>query len=923
MRTNDRSSLLYRQICFYIAVSIVVTALALLTPSTPHAGAPPILTPTPGPTRPPRRDYDPPAPPEQLSSSDASPVNAAEVGGYPRLVKLWGGGDEREIGFYAHYDMIVNATAFTKTQISYLHSLNPNLIMLYSGTGTYDTDDGPLGSQWVNASPGTWQYDCFLRGANGQILRVYEWGHGMFNMSDNDCTDAIVDHLVSQFDPDVYDGVFFDRINERITVIINGIDLDHNGTVDDADWVDRLYYTGTQRFLNQVRTRLGALLGHETIIVGNDAPLPYTPQLNGREYELNVRDILDANKDWMWFRYNYEQWMQASRQPGLTMVMSNPPTWFRAKYGLRPYVKIRGAMREQIAAYYQRMRFGLTTALLEGGTYSFEFGDTWHGNAWWYDEFDGAGLGKGYLGQPLGEAYPAAGPLMTPNLLLNPGFEAPWPASWTLQTTGGAQATLHTAPVTATTLSPVAARITITTAAQADNVRLEQANLTLIKGQAYTMSFWGKAPRAHWRANVKLHAPGGLGALYGLDDYVELGTTWQQYWLPFTASSTAVDAILTIGVGNAWGGDVWIDEVNLQEGVLPPLFRRDFEHGIVLCNADRSPQTIDLTGEGLRKIDGKQAPLVQILIDDAEQSSDTFIKYGGWGGQTAGHDEWGSTYHYALTTGNPDGFLSKAVWRPTISHAGDYTVSIWLAPHENCTATVTYTVQYHGGSASMAVNPVVTEPTWAVLGSYPFAEGAHNAVTLTNYTQSSWVVADVVKFESAARYNDGAEVTAVTLAGQDGIILLGEPAIKKVDFDKSANRPSVQPGEVVTFTLVFGLTGTQTQTMQARMIDPNPAPAFLDILTRTIAGGAVYSPAIDAVVWEGELGVGTAPMSVTFGVRVAGAPSIWDRFVVNQAAVRDLAQPGGAPVATAFTSVRIISNIILEPRAFLPTVQKK
>ena len=107
------------------------------------------------------------------------------------------------------------------------------------------------------------------------------------------------------------------------------------------------------------------------------------------------------------------------------MVMTNPPSWLRTKYGLQPYHKVSGAMEDEIAAYYQRMRFGLTTTLLEGGTYSFEFGDTWHGNAWWYDEFDGAGLGKGYLGQPLGDAYFATGPLETANVVQNPGFEEP------------------------------------------------------------------------------------------------------------------------------------------------------------------------------------------------------------------------------------------------------------------------------------------------------------------------------------------------------------------------------------------------------------------------------------------------------------------------------------------------------------------
>jgi hypothetical protein len=141
-----------------------------------------------------------------------------------------------------------------------------------------------------------------------------------------DCTEAIVAYLVSQFDPAMYDGVFFDRINQVITpIILDGIDLDHDGGVDGRDAVNDSYWRGTQRFLDRVREELGRKLGKTPVVVGNDAPLPYTPQLNGREYELQVRNILDEGKDWMRFRYNYEQWMQASLEPRLTMVMSNTP----------------------------------------------------------------------------------------------------------------------------------------------------------------------------------------------------------------------------------------------------------------------------------------------------------------------------------------------------------------------------------------------------------------------------------------------------------------------------------------------------------------------------------------------------------------------------------------------------------------------
>jgi hypothetical protein len=55
---------------------------------------------------------------------------------------------------------------------------------------------------------------------------------------------------------------------------------------------------------------------------------------------------------------------------------------------------------------YQRMRFGLTTALLGDGYFSYEIGTNGHGSLglMWFDEYDNCGYGKGYLGYPVFDA---------------------------------------------------------------------------------------------------------------------------------------------------------------------------------------------------------------------------------------------------------------------------------------------------------------------------------------------------------------------------------------------------------------------------------------------------------------------------------------------------------------------------------------
>jgi hypothetical protein len=56
---------------------------------------------------------------------------------------------------------------------------------------------------------------------------------------------------------------------------------------------------------------------------------------------------------------------------------------------------------------YQRMRWGITTALLGDGYFSYEISTYGHGSLglMWFDEYDNAGQGGGYLGYPTSDAF--------------------------------------------------------------------------------------------------------------------------------------------------------------------------------------------------------------------------------------------------------------------------------------------------------------------------------------------------------------------------------------------------------------------------------------------------------------------------------------------------------------------------------------
>ena len=140
---------------------------------------------------------------------------------------------------------------------------------------------------------------------------------------------------------------------------------------------------------------------------------------------------------------------------------------------------------------------------------------------------------------------------------------------------------------------------------------------------------------------------------------------------------------------------------------------------------------------------------------------------------------------------------------------------------------------------------------------------------------------------------------------------------QRVSFTKTTGNLAPRVGDAFTYTLGFSTAPSEAQEIQVRVTDPNPAPAYLDILTSSIIGGATYSPTIDGVVWEGTLfPSGTLPQTVTFQVQVTGIPTSaleGGYPVMNTAWLVDVATPGSLPDAQAEALVRIQPG-----RIFLP-----
>ena len=138
----------------------------------------------------------------------------------------------------------------------------------------------------------------------------------------------------------------------------------------------------------------------------------------------------------------------------------------------------------------------------------------------------------------------------------------------------------------------------------------------------------------------------------------------------------------------------------------------------------------------------KFAPAV-VTVDN---TSSGFVTTGLWNVSTA-VDAYGTNSLSALNAG------ASALWRPTISQAGSYTVYAWWSA-KRADGTyferdhgADYTVQYAGGSATVTVDQSTRSGQWVPLGTYTFDAGTTGYVSLLrDSSDGNATVADAVRF---------------------------------------------------------------------------------------------------------------------------------------------------------------------------------
>ncbi len=186
--------------------------------------------------------------------------------------------------------------------------------------------------------------------------------------------------------PAIWTGIYLDCIWWDMTWLATGcqfVDLDNDGAGEIADGFNELWQDGLRTMVESVKVSIPAA---KHLMINGD------PEIETRVFAQHCNGLLleQFPNKWTWGEYMpaYMYWDAGAVSPVMNVIdcsfFDNPSANEKENYPL--------------------MRLGLTSCLMGNGYFGYDDGDWGHDKHWWYDEYDNAGAGRGYLGQPTGEA---------------------------------------------------------------------------------------------------------------------------------------------------------------------------------------------------------------------------------------------------------------------------------------------------------------------------------------------------------------------------------------------------------------------------------------------------------------------------------------------------------------------------------------
>ncbi len=426
-----------------------------------------------------------------------------------------------------------------------------------------------------------------------------------------------------------WDGLLLDRTDPDQSWLVpeyaRTIDPDQSNTLL-TDY--SAFNTAWNEGLHHYQSALRQSLGDDKILFTNWGINNYT-LINGNNYEAFPRGEDGASYQASWHDTvfgqiknvgSYSEWMEQGIQPKLTMIQTYEDD--NSPEPGDPQPENNRSCNPPFVPDYRKMRFGLTTALLMDGYFSWEYSTYGHGFLClkWFDEYDNVGQRRGYLGQPLGPAKRPAGLTLGANQFVtdiynDQGERVLWDFWFDKDLGYQAEISLdeEVSKVfiddegnTKTFVASVA-KINISRAPTLKEdwqVALIYKPIALEKDAEYTISYMAKADRKR-PISTWVQLDQNPRTVY-LSKEVALDVHWQRYEYTEKAKESDNQAMFNIRFGQA-KGVIWIGDIHIEKGNRD-VWQRDFTGGRVLVNATNMAKTIDLD-QTFRKIQGIQDPI--------------------------------------------------------------------------------------------------------------------------------------------------------------------------------------------------------------------------------------------------------------------------------------------------------------------------
>ncbi|MBI2485311.1 hypothetical protein HYW18_04170 [Candidatus Uhrbacteria bacterium] len=254
----------------------------------------------------------------------------------------------------------VEAQVYNAAFFAHARQMNPDIIILAyvvstSWNNLYWNDT--LHTRMRQGIADAW----WLTDGNGN--RTSNWpGLTLLNLHSG-WTDYLANFTATQIlATGLWDGVMYDDVGEGISSI-GSADVNMDGRADEAGSADALWRAGYVRLAARTRELAGP---GKLILTNGSSRTELAPYVNGRMFESFPTPW---EGDWATVTRKYVAEESRVKSPVTNIVNGGTDNTGRQND-------------------YADMRYGLTTTLLGGGYFGYDFGTTRHNDLWYYDEYD-------------------------------------------------------------------------------------------------------------------------------------------------------------------------------------------------------------------------------------------------------------------------------------------------------------------------------------------------------------------------------------------------------------------------------------------------------------------------------------------------------------------------------------------------------